>query len=53
MRLAILDYGLFEVYANGRRIGIPGYYIESGDRRILVDTGFHRDYLAYNNPVLR
>ena len=46
MRLAILDYGLFEVYANGRRIGIPGYYIESGDRRILVDTGFHRDYLT-------
>lgn len=45
MRMAILDYGLFEVYANGRRIGIPGYYIETGNRRILVDTGFHRDYL--------
>jgi len=46
MRLSILDYGLFEVYANGRRIGIPGYYIESGNRRILVDTGFHRSYVA-------
>ncbi len=45
MRLAILDYGLFEIYANGRKIGIPGYYIENGERRILVDTGFHRDYL--------
>lgn len=46
MRFAILDYGLFEIYGAGRRIGIPGYYIESGDRRILVDTGFHRDYIA-------
>lgn len=48
MRMAILDYGLFEIYGAGRRIGIPGYYIESGDRRILIDTGFHRDYVA--NP---
>lgn len=46
MRMAILDYGLFEVYANGRQIGIPGYYIESGQRRILVDTGFHPVYVA-------
>ena len=27
-------------------IGIPGYLIDTGDRRILVDTGFHADYLT-------
>ena len=46
MRLAVLDYGLFEVYQNGRRIGIQGFLIDTGARRILVDTGFHRDYIA-------
>lgn len=46
MRLAVLDYGLFEVYQNGRRIGIQGFLIDTGVRRILVDTGFHRDYIA-------
>jgi N-acyl homoserine lactone hydrolase len=40
MRLYILDYGLFEVYENGRQIGIQGYLIQSDDARILVDTGF-------------
>ena len=41
MRLYILDYGLFEVYDNGRQIGIQGYLIQSGDGvNILVDTGF-------------
>lgn len=49
MRLAILDFGLFEVYQNGRMIGIPGYVIDAGSRKILVDTGFHADYL--NDPV--
>lgn len=49
MRLAILDFGLFEVYQNGRMIGIPGYLIDAGSRKILVDTGFHTDYLA--DPV--
>lgn len=46
MRLAMLDYGTFEVYQNGRMIGIPGFLIDTGERRILVDTGFHRDYIA-------
>lgn len=49
MRLAVLDFGLFEVYQNGRMIGIPGYLIDAGSRKILVDTGFHADYLA--DPV--
>jgi N-acyl homoserine lactone hydrolase len=46
MRLAILDYGLFEIYQNGRQIGIQGYLIQTADRNILVDTGFHADYIA-------
>ena len=46
MRLAILDYGLFEIYQNGRQIGIQGYLIQTADRNILVDTGFHADYTA-------
>lgn len=41
MRLYVLDYGLFEVYENGRRIGIQGYLIRTDDGlNILVDTGF-------------
>ena len=46
-RLYILDFGLFEVHDNKRRIGIPGYLIQTDDgRNILVDTGFHRKYVA-------
>lgn len=44
VRLAILDYGLFQVHANGRVIGIPGYLIRAGGRTILVDTGFPASY---------
>ena len=40
-RLYVLDYGLFEVHANKRVIGIPGYLIQTHDgENILVDTGF-------------
>jgi N-acyl homoserine lactone hydrolase len=40
-RLYILDYGLFQVHANGRVIGIPGFLIQTtGGQNILVDTGF-------------
>ena len=53
MRMAILDYGTFEVYQNGRNIGIQGFLIESGTRKILVDTGFHRDYIADPYTVCR
>ena len=39
--LAILDYGLFRVHANGRVIGIVGFLIRTDrDEIILVDTGF-------------
>lgn len=49
-RLYILDYGLFQVHANGRIIGIPGYLIQTSDgRNILVDTGFPQAYA--DDPV--
>ncbi len=45
--LAILDFGLFRVHANGRVIGIPGYLISTASgRHILVDTGFPPAYAA-------
>ena len=40
-RLAILDFGLFQVHENGRIIGIPGYLIQTErGENILVDSGF-------------
>lgn len=40
-RLSVLDFGLFQVKADGRIIGIPGYFIEThGGDKILVDAGF-------------
>lgn len=45
LRLAILDYGLFQVHANGRVIGICGYLIETdAGERVLIDTGFPAKY---------
>lgn len=43
--LTVLDYGLFQVNANGRIIGIVGFLIRT-DRaeNILVDTGFPPAY---------
>lgn len=44
-RLAMLDYGLFEVHAGPRTIGICGTLIETdADERILIDTGFPAKY---------
>ena len=44
-RLAILDYGLFQVHENGRIIGICGYLIETeAGERVLIDTGFPAKY---------
>jgi N-acyl homoserine lactone hydrolase len=43
--LAVLDFGLFTVHANGRIIGIPGFLIEtSAGEKILIDTGFPEKY---------
>ena len=46
-RLYILDFGLFQVGANDRIIGIPGYLLETTEgARILIDTGFPAEYAA-------
>jgi N-acyl homoserine lactone hydrolase len=43
--LAVLDFGLFQVHANGRIIGIVGFVIRTDkDETILVDTGFPARY---------
>lgn len=44
-RLAVLDYGLFQVHANGRIIGICGYVIQTdAGETVLIDTGFPPKY---------
>lgn len=44
-RLAILDYGLFQVHENGRIIGICGYVIRTTEgETVLIDTGFPSKY---------
>lgn len=46
-RLILLDYGLFQVHANNRVIGICGYLLETTDgKRILIDTGFPAAYVT-------
>ncbi|NUB45290.1 MBL fold metallo-hydrolase [Fertoebacter nigrum] len=43
--LAVLDYGLFRVHANGRVIGISGFLIRTdAGEHVLVDTGFPPAY---------
>jgi N-acyl homoserine lactone hydrolase len=43
--LTILDFGLFQVHANGRIIGIPGFLIRTNaGENVLVDTGFPKAY---------
>lgn len=45
VRLAVLDYGLFEVHAGPRIIGICGYVIQTdADETVLIDTGFPEKY---------
>ncbi|AXI48546.1 MBL fold hydrolase [Sulfitobacter sp. SK012] len=44
-RLAVLDYGLFQVHANNRVIGICGFVIQTdADETVLIDTGFPAKY---------
>ena len=43
--LAVLDFGLFQVHANGRIIGIVGFVVRTDKgETILVDTGFPAKY---------
>ena len=45
IRLAVLDYGLFQVHANGRIIGICGFVIQTdAGETVLIDTGFPEKY---------
>ena len=44
-RMAVLDYGLFQVHENGRIIGICGYLIQtSKGENVLIDSGFPAKY---------
>ena len=44
-RLAVLDYGLFEVHAGPRTIGICGFVVETdAGEVVLIDTGFPPKY---------
>ncbi|MEP5731132.1 MAG: MBL fold metallo-hydrolase [Sulfitobacter sp.] len=44
-RLAVLDYGLFQVHEGPRKIGICGFVIETdAEEVILIDTGFPEKY---------
>lgn len=47
IRLAILDFGLFEVHSGPRIIGICGFAIQTdADELVLIDTGFPPKYVA-------
>lgn len=46
-RMAVLDYGLFQVHANGRIIGICGFLIQTdAGETVLIDSGFPAKYAA-------
>lgn len=46
LRLAVLDYGLFEVHSGPRTIGICGYAIQTdAGEVVLIDTGFPPKYV--------
>ena len=46
-KLHVLDFGLFQVHANSRIIGICGFLIHTSlGEKILVDTGYHRKYVT-------
>lgn len=47
IRLAVLDYGLFEVHSGPRTIGICGFVLQTdADEVVLIDTGFPAKYVA-------
>ena len=46
IRLAVLDYGLFEVHSGPRTIGICGFAVQTdADELVLIDTGFPTKYV--------
>ena len=46
-RLAILDFGLFQVHENNRIIGISGYVVQTtAGETVLIDSGFPPKYAA-------
>ena len=47
IRLAVLDYGLFEVHSGPRTIGICGFAIQTdAGEVVLIDTGFPAKYVT-------
>jgi N-acyl homoserine lactone hydrolase len=47
VKLAVLDFGLFQVHANGRVIGINGFMIETdAGETVLIDSGFPVKYVG-------
>lgn len=47
LRMAVLDYGLFEVHSGPRTIGICGFAIQTdAGELVLIDTGFPAKYVA-------
>ena len=47
IRLAVLDYGLFEVHSGPRTIGICGFVVQTdAGEVVLIDTGFPAKYGA-------
>ncbi len=47
IRLAVLDYGLFEVHSGPRTIGICGFAVQTdAGEVVLIDTGFPEKYVV-------
>ncbi|MDB5659412.1 MAG: fold hydrolase [Cypionkella sp.] len=47
IRLAVLDYGLFEVFSGPRNVGICGFAIQTdAGELVLIDTGFPAKYVV-------
>jgi N-acyl homoserine lactone hydrolase len=45
LRLAVLDYGFFEVHSGPRQIGICGFVLQTdAGETVLIDTGFPAKY---------
>ena len=47
LELGFLDFGRFEIDEGSRLVPIVGYLIRSGDRVVVVDTGFPTRYVEH------